>query len=696
MKRLTKLRIKYFLIIICLLIVLGIMFPTFMKYYVNITANIVGYAKETRTSTYKIKFHNNGGVGTMEDMTINYNVSQNLTKNTFTNENYNFGGWNTEADGSGTSYTDEQEIISTTYITGNEINLYAQWTNNPVYTVEYNANGGIGNIEPQAFEYGVSQKLRPNTFTKEDQVFWHWNTKADGTGTTYEDEEEVSNLTDVNGDTVTLYAIYAYEKYINNNDIVFDGTNYIDTGVYLFNERNINRDFEVSFEIKERGSNSQLATMMSTMDEAGSPWPGIVYRIWSSTQDQLAANNPSLKVDKKYNFSSVQKVTLKRICGILYLQFNDGANTQIMDLSSINTPFEVPVTFGASLDANKNPFRYFTGTLSNLKVILMDSQAGLIKFNKNGGTGTDFHQTVAPNTNVTLTKNTYIKTGYEFDCWNTKADGTGIRYENQASVTNIVNVGETITLYAQWKKFGYTVKFNANGGIGSMESQNFQSEATQKLNASTFTKEGYSFGFWNTKADGSGTSYEDEEEVKNLATTNGAVVNLYAIYEKYNYVHEGDIVFDGTNYINTNIYLFSKKNVNKDFEISFEIKECASTTSLATIMSAMDESGSPYPGIVFRMDKDGNNYQLEANAIRGPEKSSGFTLDSITNVTFKRVSSVFYMKINDGEEQQIIDFSTLKKSFYSPLAFGASLNGSLRPQRYFQGTLSNIRVTLSE
>ena len=50
--------------------------PTFMKYYNAVTANVVGYAKETRASTYKIKFHNNGGDGTMEEITMHYNEAK--------------------------------------------------------------------------------------------------------------------------------------------------------------------------------------------------------------------------------------------------------------------------------------------------------------------------------------------------------------------------------------------------------------------------------------------------------------------------------------------------------------------------------------------------------------------------------------------------------------------------------------------
>ena len=53
LKKLTKIKLKYFLIITCLLILFGIVLPTFMKYYNAVTTNVVGYAKETRASTYK-------------------------------------------------------------------------------------------------------------------------------------------------------------------------------------------------------------------------------------------------------------------------------------------------------------------------------------------------------------------------------------------------------------------------------------------------------------------------------------------------------------------------------------------------------------------------------------------------------------------------------------------------------------------
>ena len=217
--------------------------------------------------------------------------------------------------------------------------------NSQLYTIVFDANGGTGTMPSQNFVYGTPQKLKKNTFTKEKYIFWQWNTKADGSGESYEDEEVVSNLTNVNGETITLYATYAIEKYINNGDIVFDGTDkfdgksYIDTGISLFSENNINKNFEVSFEITEReGTQEDKATMMTCLNEKNSPYQGIVYRVHdkSTNLDHFEGNaTSSVKFSKEYTNSDIQKVTVKRINGILYLKFNDGQDNLIIDISQI-------------------------------------------------------------------------------------------------------------------------------------------------------------------------------------------------------------------------------------------------------------------------------------------------------------------------------------------------------------------------
>ena len=57
------------------------------------------------------------------------NTSENLTANTYTRFGYTFTGWNTEPDGSGTSYSNE-ELIELNVVAGTTIELYAQW--NPI------------------------------------------------------------------------------------------------------------------------------------------------------------------------------------------------------------------------------------------------------------------------------------------------------------------------------------------------------------------------------------------------------------------------------------------------------------------------------------------------------------------------------------------------------------------------------------
>ena len=87
----------------------------------NYTIGFSGAAVALKTVT----FNANNGVGTMSNQTGV--SSQNLTTGSFTRSGYTFAGWNTQADGSGSSFTD-----GGTYNFSNTITLYAQWTLIPV------------------------------------------------------------------------------------------------------------------------------------------------------------------------------------------------------------------------------------------------------------------------------------------------------------------------------------------------------------------------------------------------------------------------------------------------------------------------------------------------------------------------------------------------------------------------------------
>ncbi|MBR5340057.1 MAG: BspA family leucine-rich repeat surface protein [Lachnospiraceae bacterium] len=72
-----------------------------------------------------IRFKKNNGTGTMADVDVLssfYGGGSTLPENTFTREGYVFTGWNTESDGSGTSYGNKAAIAPT-----EDLTLYAQW-----------------------------------------------------------------------------------------------------------------------------------------------------------------------------------------------------------------------------------------------------------------------------------------------------------------------------------------------------------------------------------------------------------------------------------------------------------------------------------------------------------------------------------------------------------------------------------------
>lgn len=84
------------------------------------------------------------------------------------------------------------------------------------------------------------------------------------------------------------------------------------------------------------------------------------------------------------------------------------------------------------------------------------------------------------------------------------------------------------TYVAYFKKKTFTVGFDPNGGVGTMENQSFVYDEPKNLSANRFTRDGFEFAGWNTVADGSGTAFADCQKVQKLSNENEGVVKLYA------------------------------------------------------------------------------------------------------------------------------------------------------------------------
>jgi len=209
------------------------------------------------------------------------------------------------------------------------------------------------------------------------------------------------------------------------------------------------------------------------------------------------------------------------------------------------------LTYGTLPDASKNGYTFAgwytaqtggTQVLSSTKVTATANHTlyahwtanpVTVTLNANGGSVGTTSKTVTYNSTYGTLPDP-IRTGYTFAGWYTAKDG-GTKVTSSTTVSN----ASAHTLYAHWTANTYSVSFNSNSGTGSMSDQKFTYDQTANLTANAFTKTGYTFAGWNTKADGSGTSYADKASVKNLAAS--GTVTLYARWTANKYT----VKFDG-------------------------------------------------------------------------------------------------------------------------------------------------------
>ena len=146
-----------------------------------------------------------------------------------------------------------------------------------------------------------------------------------------------------------------------------------------------------------------------------------------------------------------------------------------------------------------------------------------------------------PNVSKSFTEGSKIKV--DFNCEETVAEEIEISENVEISNPsrdkyNFIGWSEEesqeydFVLKANWQIKKYTIVFNSNTENASQVEQTFNFDEEKKLTKNVFTKERYTFIKWNTQADGTGTSYIDEQLVKNLIFEDNGSLNLYAQWEK--------------------------------------------------------------------------------------------------------------------------------------------------------------------
>ena len=146
---------------------------------------------------YTVKYDSNGGNGNLDEQEVRAGFSVTLKENSFTKEDYHFVGWSEQKSTGETIYS-----AGSKYRPEKDVTLYAIWSKD-IVTISFNANSAQGTMENLEVEKNTETKLPENTYTKEGFNFVSWNTNQDGTGTSYNNGDNITIK-----ENTTLYAIW--------------------------------------------------------------------------------------------------------------------------------------------------------------------------------------------------------------------------------------------------------------------------------------------------------------------------------------------------------------------------------------------------------------------------------------------------------------------------------------------------------
>ena len=497
------------------------------------------------------------GIPASQSKTANVDIT--LSSDVPTRNGYTFLGWNTQADGKGTAYA-----AGATYThdqDGGTVTLYAQWT--PwKHVLHYNKNVPTSSTSQtvsnmpvdQTKTFGQLMTISNLVPTRKGYTFAGWYTQSNGTGTKYNPGSNYA--ADQNGGTVNLYAKWTPWTY----NIKYDQ-----------NVKSTSSSKTVTDMPAAQTKTQEIDVTLSSMTPKRN---GYIFAGWSTSANGSVEYKPGSKFTKDLD-SNGASITLYAVWTpwkhTIHYNSNIPTNAPTGTTTVSNMPGDQTKTFDEKLMISSNkPTRKgynFAGWSTSANGNVVYQPGAEYKNDQNGGTVTLYakwtawkhtvtydknvpanskktdvknmpgNQTKIYDQNLTLQSNVPTRIGYTFVKWTTNKDGTGTAYQPGSQYSyNRDSDGGTVTLYAVWTPWKYTVRYDKNvpASSSSQTVSNMPADQTKTeevnltLSSNKPSRNGYIFNGWQAQINGKAVDYQPGATLSYDPDAKGSVITLKA------------------------------------------------------------------------------------------------------------------------------------------------------------------------
>lgn len=557
-----------------------------------------------------------------------------------------FASWNTAADGTGTKRIPSGNPITKTIWTSNwqsaatDMFLYAQWQGatpliEKTKVVYYDANGGYGTMGPTNIASGTNTfKVLANSFTKTGYTFaGYFTANADGTGTKYYPGQTYT----MSKEWLILYAQWTPDTYT----VKFAFDDFRVQPAWFFNSATITYDRSIAMpaepQVKELvvdydiNTNSSMSTATSAKWETERPfseeythsraqfigWDKYYYRNGEYINSWLRYD----EFEEVSGLSTVKDDVVAMfpvwggIDGYVMLPYATCPGYELygwMDAPTYEDAADVvdyiPENGGGLYLPKANDTLYAWWEPCEYEITFVQDYNGKAPDTTGDTSVIMTFDTKCPDVTAPTLEH------YVFQGYYTEPDGQGVRYYDRADrTTNVSSAyndmlwqiydGSVTTLYAHWvpdKAIRYEPNYTPVSPVNDGDSHTAWLEYiitggnTWTLAANKFTRTGYTFKNWNTKADATGNSYNNKQTI-DISWIEGTVP-LYAQWtaNKYNLTY--DTKGNKPNASTTPLHITAPSSATYDEAFTVSNPTRVGYTFLGWNIGGMDNSIHVYDG----------------------------------------------------------------------------------------------------